>query len=192
MHENYGMDMHTLAGKTVGIIGHGRVGTAVAEKLMCLGARILAYDIQAVPHRTSLPDLLKESDIVTLHVRLNPETAGMFGKNEFATMKKGAFFINTARAELVDQSALIRALSGNKKEPAHLAGAGLDVVQDKRRIDPTFRAHPRVIITPHIAGATRDTYARAMAHAVANFERVAQGEPPLSVINGVSPHHITK
>jgi len=155
-----------IYGKTVGIIGYGRLGRRVAHYLHAFDARVLAADphidvsatdagVQLVP----LPDLLRESDIVLLHASYDVGTHGFFGREQFAAMKQGAWFVNTARGELVNEGALLWAL-----ECRRLAGAALDVLAGERsdgmRDHPLVayaRRRPNLIITPHIGGCTAES-----------------------------------
>lgn len=152
-----------LYGKAVGIIGYGRLGRIVARCLKGFGTRILVTDpnvdtgtVEPWAVYASLTDLLRDADIVTLHVNLSDETRGFFGPQQFAAMKKGAWFINTARGELVDESALLESLARG-----WLAGAALDVLSDEYSVGignhPLIvyaREHNNLIITPHIGGCT--------------------------------------
>ncbi|KKU70555.1 MAG: Lactate dehydrogenase-like protein [Candidatus Beckwithbacteria bacterium GW2011_GWC2_47_9] len=180
MDQDYGMNLNTLHGKTVGIIGYGNIGSKVSERLQSFGAKILINDIKPVPNSSPLNELIENSDIITLHLRNNPQTAGIIGKKEFGLMKKGVILINTARPELIDDQALYAALKEDK-----LGGLGLDVVTDKKKIDARLLSLKNVIITPHVAGAAKETYEAAMMFAVKNFEHIARGEKPESVINSL-------
>jgi D-3-phosphoglycerate dehydrogenase len=170
-----------LGACTVGLVGLGAVGARVATLLQAFGATVLASDPFAAPETAravgaqlvELPELLRRSDIVSVHARLTPETRGMFGAAEFAAMRRGARFINTARGELVDQRALTEAL-----EAGHLAGAALDVFSPEPPAtgDPLLR-RPEVITTPHLAGASKQVAERSaerVAAEVAAF--LATGE----------------
>lgn len=157
---------HELYGKTVGIVGYGRLGRIVAHYLKAFDTRILAADPNVdagsvEPNMTLVPltELLREADIVTLHVQLSDETRGFFGWQQFAMMKEGGWFINTARGELVDESALLKSLQSGQ-----LAGAALDVLSDERSIGMKdhplvayAREHDNLIITPHIGGCTAES-----------------------------------
>ena len=153
-----------LYGKTVGVIGYGRIGQIVARYLLTFGVRVLATDsadLAGEPGVTLVPmnDLLAQSDIVTLHANLSDRTRGLIGRSEFARMKPGAWFVNTARGELVDEAALLEALRSRK-----IAGAALDVLCDEHSggtrsnglIDYAKRSH-NLIITPHIGGCTSES-----------------------------------
>lgn len=153
-----------LYGKTAGIVGYGRVGRMVADYLRAFGMRVIATDpgvrsagagVEMMP----LDDLLARADVVTLHVSLTPETHGFFGKRQFARMKEGAWFINTSRGELVDESALLDALASGR-----IAGAALDVLCDERSsgmgerpLVIYARTHENLLITPHVGGCTLES-----------------------------------
>ncbi len=149
-----------LPGKTLGIIGFGRIGRAVAVRAKAFGMRILAYDPYVKEDEmrncgvepVNLDTLLKESDFVSLHVRLTKETEHMIGENELRKMKNTAYLINTSRGKVVDEKALYKAL-----KEKWIAGAALDVVEE----EPVSPANPlleldNVTITPHIAGLTKE------------------------------------
>jgi D-3-phosphoglycerate dehydrogenase / 2-oxoglutarate reductase len=179
-----------LHGKRAGVIGCGRVGRMVAGYLRSFGMRVMVTDVQNVDRvvsseieLVSLTHLLYTSDIVTLHIPLSERTRGFFGEAEFARMKPGSWFINTARGELVDEDALIRALCDRR-----LAGAALDVLCDENSLGMNdnsvvqyARDHDNVLITPHIAGCTsesREKTERFLATQVVAFLRAQYGEGP--------------
>jgi D-3-phosphoglycerate dehydrogenase len=159
---------HELHQKTVGVVGYGRLGRIVARYMQAFDARVLATDPHVTPHDVAadvtlvpLEALLPAADIVTLHVNLDPVTVGFFGRAQFAVMKRGAWFINTSRGELVDEVALLEAL-----QQGHLAGAALDVLGDEKATGMAdhplvayARRHPNLIITPHIGGGTVESMA---------------------------------
>jgi D-3-phosphoglycerate dehydrogenase / 2-oxoglutarate reductase len=152
-----------LFGKTIGIVGHGRLGRIVGKYLRAFDARILVSDPHVDQETVDPPisvvrlnDLLHESDIVSLHVSLSDRTQSFFGKEQFSRMKAGAWFINTARGELLDETALLDALWSNR-----LAGAALDVLCEESSngmihhpLVAYAREHNNLIITPHIGGCT--------------------------------------
>ncbi|MBC7222527.1 D-2-hydroxyacid dehydrogenase [Candidatus Bipolaricaulota bacterium] len=149
-----------LQGKTLGVIGIGRIGQAVAKRALCLGMKVLAYDkyvkesplpgVRMVP----LEELLRESDFVTLHIP--PDPAGpVIGAREIALMKDGAFLINCARGGVVDERALLEALNSGK-----LGGAGLDVFEEEPPKNMELLRHPKVTLTPHIGAQTHEAQAR--------------------------------
>lgn len=149
-----------LQGKTLGVIGIGRIGQAVAKRAMCLGMKVLAYDkyVKESPlpgvKMVSLEELLRESDFVTLHIPPDP-TGPVIGAREIAMMKDGAFLINCARGGVVDEKALLEALNSGK-----LAGAGLDVFEEEPPKNMELLRHPKVTLTPHIGAQTHEAQAR--------------------------------
>lgn len=151
-----------LEGKTVGIIGMGQVGVKVARRLRGFGVRLVGYDPYAASFpdfvtRVPLDDLLMQSDFVTLHSRLSDETKHMMDAHAFSLMKPTAYFINTARAGLVDEAALAAALK-NKQ----LRGAALDVFEhEPPGADDPLVGLPNVTLTPHLAGGTTDAFLRS-------------------------------
>lgn len=173
-----------LAGKTVGLIGFGRIGREVAKRARAFDAHIMYHDAVRAPSAvestlgaTSVPldDLLRQADIVSLHAPLTAETRGMIGERALREMQPHALLINTARGALVDEAALARAL-----EEQWIAGAGLDVFgQEPPRPGNPLLAMPNVILTPHVAAGTRDAYRTKMQAVFANMQRVARGEAPL-------------
>lgn len=164
---------HDLYEKTAGIVGYGRLGSIVATYFRALGMQVLATtrdtDPPSPPDQVSLvslEELLGQADLVSLHVDLNPETRGMFGPRQFATMKPGAWFVNTARGEVVDETALLAALKSGR-----LRGAALDVLADEMALilheRPLMRyaaTHDNLIVTPHIGGFTFESLARTEQH----------------------------
>ncbi len=164
-----------LGASTVGLVGLGAVGARVATLLSAFGARVLAHDPFADPttvdpavRLVDLPELLATSNVVSVHARLTPQTRGMFDKVAFAAMPRGAYFVNTARGELVDTDALTEALASG-----HLAGAALDVFDPEPPPgDHPLRGMPNVLATPHLAGASQQTAtvsAGRIAEAAAGF-----------------------
>jgi len=177
-----------LQGKNYGVIGMGRIGRELAKRLTVFETQTFYYDpIRLSPSDESalkvqykvLDDLLRISDVVSLHVPLTEQTRGMIGERELSLMKFSAILINVARGECLDEAALARRLREKK-----LGGAGIDVFS----VEPIPRDHPllgleNVILTPHIAGTTMEVRERVVKMAVANMVRVLQGEEPLNVVN---------
>jgi lactate dehydrogenase-like 2-hydroxyacid dehydrogenase len=154
-----------LAGSTLGIVGLGRIGSAVAAKARALGM-VVQHTNPAGSPNAGLPllELLATSDFISLHCPLTEQTRSLLAKREFAAIKPGAFLINTARGELVDERALVAALRSG-----HLRGAALDVFHGEPHLNPSLRAHPRVFILPHLGSATveaRTGMARLAVNAV--------------------------
>ncbi len=189
-----------LEGKTLGIVGYGRIGREVARRAKAFGMRILVNQRRLTPELAADPDvkavdlndLLVESDFVTLHVPLRPENVGMIGREQLARMKQGAFLINTSRGPIVDEDALLEAL-----ESGHLGGAGLDVyTHEPPEPDHPLILHPKVVCTPHIASQTEDAQ-RAAAIQVAEqivevlmTHRAQEAPLPLVILSldDVLPH----
>ncbi len=175
-----------LAGKTVGIVGIGNIGRHVARRLLAFDAVVQYSDVfplteeqdrQLGVTRCGLDDLLRTSDIVTLHMPLTKDTRHLINAERLATMKPNVLIVNTSRGEIVDQRALYEALAAGR-----IGGAGLDVTEPEP-IDPAdpILALPNVIVTPHTAGGTFDTWARRARDSFSNMQRVTKGEPPLWV-----------
>jgi phosphoglycerate dehydrogenase-like enzyme len=176
-----------LNGKTVGIIGLGNIGSHVARAMLGLGARVIAYQPRPRPLTpdlasvilVSLDDLLRESDIVTLHVPLTGESRAMIGPRELALMKPTAILINTSRGKVIDEGALYVALRDGK-----LRGAGLDVFEE----EPTPADNPllkleNVCATPHVAGAAAEITALQIEATLTNIERFLAGQRPERLVN---------
>lgn len=179
--------LYELEGKTVGIVGLGRIGRKVARRVRAFEARVQYYDIvrltedeeDALGVRFALFDeLLRTSDVVTLHVPLNDSTRHLISTQELGLMKPGAVLINTCRGPVVDETALHRALTSG-----HLGGAGLDVLaQEPPPADHPLFGLDNVVLTPHMAGPTWENWPRAFRNGFDNIQRVAAGRPPLWVI----------
>src|ERR1700680_3958799 len=179
-----------LAGKTLGIVGLGRIGAAVAARARAFGMTILAHDAVVSEARAEslgvklvpLSELLEQSDFVTLHTPLTPQTQGLIGEPELARMKRGARIINCARGGLIDERALLAAL-----ESGHIAGAAIDVVaEEPPKPDAaiwTLLNHPRVVATPHLGGSTREAQDRIAADLGRDVVAVLRGRPPSGAVN---------
>jgi phosphoglycerate dehydrogenase-like enzyme len=162
-----------LTGKTIGIIGCGFVGQDLVRLLAPFECRILAHDIRDYPEfyaahgvtPAGLDDLLRASDLVTLHVPLDAYTKGMIGAAELAAMRQGSFLINAARGGLVDEDALADALARG-----HLAGAACDVFATEPAVNPRLLAHPAFFGTPHIGGSSQEAQLAMGRAAIAGLE----------------------
>lgn len=176
-----------IHGKKVGIIGLGDIGTRVAKILLSFGASILVYDpyvsddkiLSAGGKRVTLNELVKQSDIITLHVRLTDETYHIIGKEEISMMKPSAVIINTSSPGTVDDQALLEALRQGR-----IAGAALDV-QENEPVDSSnpFLELDNAIVTPHIGGNTRETVERQSDLIVGDLFRFLNGDKPLHLLN---------
>jgi phosphoglycerate dehydrogenase-like enzyme len=179
--------VYELAGKTLGIVGLGTIGKKVARRAPGFEMKVQYYDIvrltedqeDALGVRFVLfPELLRTSDVVTLHVPLNAATRNMMGPREFALMKESAILINTCRGPVVDEAALHQALTTRQ-----IAGAGLDVmVEEPPAVDHPLFKLDTAVFTPHMAGPTWENWAKAFRSGFDNIERVAAGRSPLWVI----------
>ncbi len=174
-----------LSGATLGIVGAGRIGRAVGLRARAFGMRLCyaarapkpTFELETGALFLPLDALLARSDIVTLHVPSAPETRCLVDARALARMKPGAILINTARGDVVDEAALVDALTSG-----HLAAVGLDVFADEPQVPEALVRHPRAIVLPHLGSATVRTR-RAMAHlAVRNVCALLSGEPLLTPV----------
>ncbi|RVX44188.1 D-3-phosphoglycerate dehydrogenase [Nonomuraea polychroma] len=175
MYDNVGPE---LEGSTVGLVGYGAIGRRVARMLEGFGADVLVHDPYVdVPGRVELDELLRRSRFVSLHARATPETAGMIGTAELAAMPRGSVLVNCARGALLDYDALCDAL-----DSGHLFGAAMDVFPEEP-IPPGSRllTTPNLIMTPHLAGASKETAMKAAAIVAADVARYVRGEPLVHV-----------
>jgi D-3-phosphoglycerate dehydrogenase len=179
-----------LKNKTLGIVGFGSIGKRVAHIAQAFGMYILLYDpyvsevdVNGVGQRKAdLDTLLKNADFVSCHLKVTPETRGLMSAEKFALMKPTAYFINSSRAAVVDEEALIAALRENR-----IAGAGLDVfASEPMRADHPFLRElaDRVVMTPHIGGATTDAITNHTAMIIADIKRFFAGEHLLYAYRG--------
>lgn len=179
----------------LGLVGCGAIGREVARLAGMMGAQVSYFKRHRLPEEVEAElgisfqpfnELLATNEVVSIHVPLNEQTRGMIGRRELALLPPGALLINTARGEIVDQEALAEAL-----ESGHLGGAAIDTIYP----EPPPRDHPllklsgeardRLLLTPHLAGVTVGAFSRLLRAALANLKRVAGGEPPQNVVNGV-------
>ena len=179
-----------LYGKTVGILGLGNIGRQVAERLRAFGVKILynnrnrlslsEEETLGVEYR-SFNHLLEEVDVLTLHLPLSDETTGLIGREQLQRMKRGAFLVNTARKQIVDEDALIEALRSE-----HLAGAAIDVILEDDEIaqmGKVYEGIPNVMFTPHIASMAPEVFLRMIKQMRENVTRVFRNEEPLHIVN---------
>jgi phosphoglycerate dehydrogenase-like enzyme len=179
--------LYELEDKTLGIIGLGNIGKKVARRAKAFDMRIQYYDINRMTTDQEdalgvrfvlLDELLRTSDIVSLHVPLDDSTRNLIGARELQLMKREAILVNTCRGPVVDETALHAALKANR-----IAGAGLDVmVEEPPRIDHPLFSLPNVTLTPHSAGPTWENWTARFRNGFDNIQRVAAGRPALWVI----------
>ncbi|AYM01707.1 hydroxyacid dehydrogenase [Levilactobacillus yiduensis] len=174
-----------LEGKTLGIIGYGKIGKMFAKKVQGLEMNVLVYDpfVSEVKNGklVSREELLKSSDFVSLHLPANDQTKGTFGANELKMMKNSAYLMNLARGSIVDEPALIAALKDGE-----IAGAALDVYsQEPLPLDNPLFSLENVILTPHVASNTDETMDRMALHAAMEVNRVLSGNQPKWPVNKI-------
>lgn len=174
----------SLRGQTLGLLGCGRIGKRTAEIAAALGMRCIGYSRHGVNHpqveSVTLPELLAQSDVLSLHCPLTQETRRLLDRSALARMKQGSILINTARGAIVDCDALADAL-----ESEHLRGAGLDVYPDEPHIPPRLIALPQVVLTPHIGTNTQETRQRMAEECARQIADALAGKRPAHVVNGV-------
>jgi D-3-phosphoglycerate dehydrogenase / 2-oxoglutarate reductase len=168
-----------LAGQTAGILGLGAVGRAAKWRFEGIGMKVIASDPYNPDATHSVDELLAEADVVSIHAAPTPATMGMMGAEQFARMKPGAVYLNSARAGLHDLDALTAAL-----QSGHLGGAGLDHFEGETLpVDHPLCAMTNVVLTPHIGGATYDTEANHTSMIADDLERLLAGERPIHCAN---------
>jgi glyoxylate reductase len=179
-----GSDIH---GKTLGVVGFGRIGRAMARRALGFDMRVLYQDAVAADAaterelnatRVDLDTLLRESDFVTLHTPLIPETRHLINAGSLRTMKKTAYLINAARGPVVDEAALVEALKAHR-----IAGAGLDVFEEEPTVHPGLIDLPNVVLAPHIGSASQETRLQMATLAVENCLAVLEGKTPPTPVN---------
>jgi glyoxylate reductase len=179
-----GSEVH---GKTLGIVGLGTIGEAVARRARGFSMRLLytkrhrldeAREAALGVEYRSLDDLLRESDFISINAALSPETVHLIGEREIALMRPSAYLVNTARGPIVDEKALARALEENR-----IAGAALDVYEREPMVDPGLIDLPNVVLTPHLGSATLETRERMTARVVENIAAVIEGRRPPNICN---------
>src|SRR6266849_2271954 len=179
-----GADIH---GKTLGVVGFGRIGRAMARRALGFNMRVLYQDaIAADPAterelratRTDTATLLRDSDFVTIHTPLPPDTRHLINAQSLRTMKKTAYLVNASRGPVVDEAALVQALT-----EGWIAGAGLDVFEEEPKVHPGLMGLSNVVLAPHIASASSDTRIKMAALAVDNCLAVLEGQTPPTPVN---------
>ena len=167
-----------LAGLTFGVVGHGRIGDAVARIARAFGMEVLSHRRQAQPGDVDLDTLLAQSDVVSLHCPLTPHTLGLLNAERLARLRPGALLLNTARGALVEEEALVDVL-----QIGHLGGAALDVLcVEPPGPDHPLLSAPRCVITPHVAWASRAARRRLIDATAANVVALLAGSP-IHVVN---------
>ena len=177
---------HSLIGKTLGIVGLGRIGSMVARRAKGYNMTVLYNKHEPDPKAeselgvvfSSLDDLLAKSDFVSLHVPLNDETRGMINDKTLAKMKRGAFLINTARGSIVREQDLVEAIRSG-----HILGVALDVYENEPNIHPELIGMENVVLTPHIASATWEAREKMGEQAVASILDFAANKMPENIVN---------
>ncbi len=176
-----------IFGKTLGLIGLGRIGQAVARRAAGFNMRVIFYDSEPIPDqvihdlgvtRVPLDELLRTSDFISLHVPLFPETHHLLNDTTFALMKPTCVVVNTSRGPVVDEKALVRALKTGK-----IAAAGLDVYEKEPEIERDLFQLDNVVITPHIASASNETRLKMCMMAADNLLSTLQGRRPPNIVN---------
>src|SRR6266851_487200 len=179
----WGLDVH---GKTIGVLGFGRIGRAIARRARGFGMRVLYHDaVRATPEiereleasYVDKPTLLGESDFVTLHVLLSPETRHLIDESSLRSMKKTAVLVNAARGHIIEEAALARALG-----EGWIAAAGLDVFEEEPTVHPGLLPLTNVVLAPHIASASFDTRVAMSMLAVKNCLAVLEGKPAITPV----------
>jgi len=176
-----------VCGRTLGLYGFGRIGQAVARRSRGFAMRIIYHDVQRAPEAVERElgaqyvgreTLLRESDFLSLHVPLTPQTHHLIGAHELSLMKPSAFLINTARGKVVDEEALVAALKSHQ-----IAGAALDVFEREPHVSPALPKLENVVLTPHVASATAATRLKMALLAVENLLAALAGQCPPNAIN---------
>ncbi|RKY00395.1 D-glycerate dehydrogenase [Candidatus Poribacteria bacterium] len=173
-------------GKTLGIVGAGRIGTAVAMRSKGFNMKVLYTDVrrnetlekELGARKVELDELLRESDFISLHVPLTPETHHLIGERELKMMKKTAYLINTSRGPVIDEKALVEALKNGE-----IAGAALDVFENEPELTPGLAELDNVVLTPHIGSASVETRTRMATLAAENIIAYFEGKRPPTVVN---------
>ncbi|RXF73357.1 D-2-hydroxyacid dehydrogenase [Hansschlegelia zhihuaiae] len=167
--------IYDIAGSTLGIVGYGAIGKSIAKRAKALEMKVLAYDVYDSPELVDFETVLTQSDVITIHVPLTDKTRNMFGAEQFKKMKKNALLINTARGGLVDEQALVDALKSGE-----IGGAGFDVIAKEPPKDGNILVEqdlPNLIVTPHVAWASKEAMQILADQLVDNIENFVAGKP---------------
>jgi len=185
----YRPEMFEMQGKVHGILGMGNVGKEVAKRSAAFGTKILYTNMEPLSAEeeamynakfSNLDEILEKSDIISVHVPLLPSTRNLIGEEEIAKMKPTAVLVNVARGNIIDEAAVAKAL-----QEGRLLGAGFDAfAAEPPEADNPLKNCPNAILTPHIAGGTRDVLEAGIARCVENAYRLSEGEKPLHICNG--------
>lgn len=175
-----------LRGRTLGILGLGQVGMEVARRARAMEMRVIAHDPYVQADRAQslgvelllLDDVLHQSDIISLHMKVTPTTRDMLGDEQFGKMKPGVYIINTARGQLIDDRALVRAIDSGQ-----VAGAAIDVYRQEPPGDSPLVAHEKIIVTPHLGASTTEAQERVAVDAAEQMLMVLRGEPAIYAVN---------
>jgi glyoxylate reductase len=177
-----------LSGKTLGLVGAGRIGNAVAKRATAFGMTVIYFnrsrnqklEDSTDAKKVSLASLVKAADVISLHLPLNKETYHILDEKMLRTMKASAIFINTARGEIVDEKALIKMLKANA-----IAGAGFDVYENEPQVNPALLKLPNVVLAPHLGSATETARNEMAAIAAKNVIAVLKGRKPITPVNTI-------
>ncbi len=178
---------HDIFGKTLGIIGLGRIGRAMAKRGRGFDMKVLFYKAAPLPdadcrelgvERVALEDIYRRSDFITLHVPLVTETHHMLNDRAFSLMKPNAIVVNTSRGPVIDEMALVRALKSRR-----IAGAALDVFEHEPQIEPELFEMENVVLAPHVGSASRETRLKMSTIAAENLMAALKGEKPPNMVN---------
>ena len=179
-----------VSGKTLGLVGMGKIGQAMVRRAQGFSMRVVYYDPRRLEpaqekalgvEYAELATLLGTSDFVSLHVPLLPETRHLIGRAEFARMKKSAFLVNASRGPIVDEGALVEALREGR-----IAGAGIDVYENEPELAPGLAQLPNAVLTPHIGSATIESRTAMAAQAALNLKEGLAGRVPSNIVNPIA------
>jgi lactate dehydrogenase-like 2-hydroxyacid dehydrogenase len=173
---------HDPQGKTLGILGMGRIGRALARRMQPFGMKVVYHSRRPVEgagnaEPVSFEQLLKQSDVLSVHVPLSKATQHLIGPAEIQRMKPGVVIVNTARGAVIDEAAMAEAL-----ETGHIAAVGLDVYEEEPKVHPKLVANPRALLVPHLGTHTTETLAKMEGLAMENARRGVLGEKLLTVV----------